>query len=136
MHQQKADKVYDEICAIPHTDRKALQKCPYLDAFLMEVLRLHPVVLTGGLRDTPSQGMMIGKEHIPGNVTVQVPRFSIAQCKICQDRSPIAWLTSLLTPVPAKECFVRPTEFIPERWTSENHLVLDKRGHLPFGQGM
>ena len=81
MHPYTAVKVYEEIRGIPHADRKALQNCEYLEAFLTEVLRLHPVVLTGGLRDTPSQGMAIGREYVPGNVTVQVPRYSIARCK-------------------------------------------------------
>jgi tryprostatin B 6-hydroxylase len=84
MHPQQASKLYEEVSVVPHTDRKALQQCKYLDAFLMEVLRLHPVVLTGGLRDTPRQGMTIGEEIIPGNITVQVPRFSIARCEFCQ----------------------------------------------------
>lgn len=81
MHPQKAKKVHEELSAVHHADRKALQECQYLDAFIKEVLRLHPVVLTGGMRDTPPQGMSIGREYVPGNVTVQVPRFSIARCE-------------------------------------------------------
>ncbi|KAI9685604.1 MAG: hypothetical protein M1822_004462 [Bathelium mastoideum] len=113
MHPEVADKVYREVRTVNHTDRQALNNCQYLNAFLMELLRLHPVVLTGGLRDSPPQGMTIGEEHIPGNVTLQVPRFSVAR---------------------SEACFVRPNDFIPERWTTDTHLVLDERGHLPFGQ--
>jgi cytochrome P450 len=82
MHPEKAAKVYEEVSKVSYTDRKALQQCQYLDAFLMEVLRLHPILLTGGLRDTPPDGMKIGQHVIPGNVTVQVPRYSIARCEL------------------------------------------------------
>jgi hypothetical protein len=34
-----------------------------------------------------------------------------------------------------KEFFVRPNEFIPERWTSRRELVLDKRAFHPFNVG-
>ena len=82
MHPEKADKVYQEIRTVDYTDRKALKKCQYLEAFLMEMLRLHPVILTGGLRDSPPEGATIGDKYIPGNVTIQVPRYSIARCEL------------------------------------------------------
>ena len=28
--------------------------------------------------------------------------------------------------------FPKPAEFIPERWTTETHLVIDKRAFIPF----
>ena len=36
----------------------------------------------------------------------------------------------------AEECFVRPNEFIPERWYSQPELVKEKDAHAPFSLGM
>lgn len=33
------------------------------------------------------------------------------------------------------DCFVRPNEFIPERWTTNPELILDKSGFTPWGVG-
>ena len=35
-----------------------------------------------------------------------------------------------------ESCFVRPEEFIPERWYSQPELVKNKRSFLPFSFGM
>ena len=35
----------------------------------------------------------------------------------------------------AGECFVRPEEFVPERWYSQPELILDKGGFAPFSLG-
>lgn len=35
----------------------------------------------------------------------------------------------------ARECFVHPDDFIPERWYSEPELILDRSGFAPFSLG-
>lgn len=44
-------------------------------------MRYHPVVPTGGLRDTPPEGMTIGGTFIPGNTTIVAPRYILFRCK-------------------------------------------------------
>lgn len=35
----------------------------------------------------------------------------------------------------AGDCFVRPYDFIPERWYSQPELILDRGGFAPFSLG-
>ena len=34
-----------------------------------------------------------------------------------------------------EDCFVRGTEFVPERWTDNPELVLNRAAYAPFGTG-
>jgi tryprostatin B 6-hydroxylase len=57
-----------------------LQSLQYLNALIYETLRLHPAVPTGGLRDTPPEGITIAGQYIPGNTTVAIPQYSLHRC--------------------------------------------------------
>ena len=57
-----------------------LQSCEYLNAFIDEVLRLHPAVPSGVSRNTPPQGLQIGDHYIPGEVTVAMPIWTMQRC--------------------------------------------------------
>ena len=35
----------------------------------------------------------------------------------------------------AGECFVRPDDFVPERWYSQPELILNRNGFAPFSLG-
>ena len=50
-----------------------------LNAFISETLRLHPPVPSSGLRDTPSEGIVIGDQRIPGGTTVLTPNYSLGR---------------------------------------------------------
>jgi cytochrome P450 len=34
-----------------------------------------------------------------------------------------------------ERCFVRPLEFIPERWTTQPELIIDSSVYAPFSTG-
>ena len=60
---------------------RALQELPHLTGLINETLRLHPPVPSGGLRDTPPEGLTLGSTYIPGNTTVLIPQYSLGRRK-------------------------------------------------------
>lgn len=81
LNPEKADKLYEEVRDIDINDTKSLRKLSYLNAIIMETLRLHPAVPTGGYRDTPPEGMTIGGTFIPGKTTIVAPRYTLGRRK-------------------------------------------------------
>jgi len=63
------------------TDHSQLQYLTHLNAVIDETLRLHPSVPSGGLRDTPPEGITIGSTYIPGNTIVLIPHYSLGRRK-------------------------------------------------------
>ncbi|KIW03129.1 uncharacterized protein PV09_05771 [Verruconis gallopava] len=92
----------------------ALQYVDYLNALINETLRMHPPVPGGVSRLTPRDGVVINGQHLPGGVQIIGPHYTI-------QRSPRA--------------FVKPNEFIPERWTTKPELILNKNAFFPFSIG-
>ncbi|KAL9624745.1 MAG: hypothetical protein Q9160_001099 [Pyrenula sp. 1 TL-2023] len=93
---------------------RALEACDYMNGFINETLRLHPVVPTNGYRQVPSGGITVAGTHIPGGTTIVTPRYSFGR---------------------SERCYVNAETFIPERWYSQPELIKDKRAFKPFGQG-
>lgn len=87
---------------------------PLLDAIIQESMRLWPSVYFGPQRVTPPEGLQIGGMYIPGDTIVQMPPFAI-------NRDP--------------RNFVRPDDFLPERWTTQPELILNKSAFNPFSTG-
>ena len=82
LNPDKTEKLYQEVRDVDIKDVATLKKLPYLNAVIEETLRLHPAVPTGGHRDTPPEGMMIGGTFIPGNTTVVAPRYTLGRCEL------------------------------------------------------
>ncbi|KAL8670626.1 MAG: hypothetical protein Q9168_004837 [Polycauliona sp. 1 TL-2023] len=95
-------------------DLKALQPLPHLNGIINEVLRLHPAVPTGGLRETPAEGCTIAGRYVPGNTVICAPRYSLGRLE---------------------SCFEAADDFIPERWYSRSSMVKNKHAFAPFGLG-
>lgn len=91
-----------------------LPRCTHLSAIIHETLRLHPPTPSALLRVTPPEGLTFASTFIPGNVTVGIPTYSLS-------RHP--------------SCFIEPDSFIPERWSTQPSLVLNKKAFCPFSLG-
>lgn len=92
----------------------SLSKLDYLNACINESLRLHPPVPSGVQRITPPEGLQLGDTYIPGETIVQVPTYTLHR---------------------DERAFVKPNEYIPDRWTSQTELVKDASVFTPFGTG-
>ncbi|KAK2616801.1 hypothetical protein QQS21_000178 [Conoideocrella luteorostrata] len=108
------ERVQKELDALPSLAHDNLIKVDLLDAVINETLRLHPPVPSGTQRVTPPEGLQIGDKHIPGDTIVQVPSYTIFR---------------------DARAFEKPTEFIPERWTTRPDLIKDKSAFIPFNIG-
>ncbi|KAJ4321440.1 hypothetical protein N0V84_005362 [Fusarium piperis] len=96
------------------SDYASLSHLKLLQACVDETLRLHPVVPSGLQRMAPPEGLQIGDTFVPGNAIVQVPSYTLQR---------------------DERAFLRPNEFLPERWTSQPDLVKDASAFAPFSMG-
>lgn len=79
LHPAWRERLYKEVNSQSRLDSQTLQSMEYLNAFINEVLRLHPPVPSAGLRNTPRDGIMVGDQYIPGGVTVLSPNYTIGR---------------------------------------------------------
>lgn len=96
------------------SDYHCSRSLPLLDAVINESMRLWPSVLFASQRVTPPEGLTINGRFIPGDMIVQMPPFVLNR---------------------DARNFARPDEFLPERWTTRQDLVLNKSAFLPFSTG-
>jgi cytochrome P450 len=87
---------------------------PFLDAIINESLRMWPSFYAASPRVTPPEGLTINNHFIPGDMVVQMPPFALF-------RDP--------------RYFVRPDEFVPERWLDKPEMIIRKEAFLPFMTG-
>ena len=78
-HPEHIGKIRQELTGVSITDFKALTALPHLNAVIQEAMRLHPNLLTGGSRKTMGGGVVIGDVHIPPDITVVTPHYTIAR---------------------------------------------------------
>jgi len=96
----------------PYAGVKSL---PYLKACINESLRLSPPVSRGVERRTPSGGMQIAGETIPGDVAVSVPTYVVQR---------------------DTTVFPEPDEYRPERWLEGGEKAKQMRdAFIPFSTG-
>ncbi|PWY90620.1 cytochrome P450 [Aspergillus sclerotioniger CBS 115572] len=107
-------QIREELGSIDMRDYKALQQSPHLNACIYETLRLNPAVPSSGLRLAPSEGLEVAGKFIPPGTTIAVPQYSLFR----DERN-----------------FVRPLDWIPERFTSQPDLIRDKQAFMPWSAG-
>lgn len=92
----------------------SLAHLPLLNGVINETMRLHPPVPAAIARASPKGGITVEDHYIPEGCVVLTPHYTI-------QRSPRA--------------YEKPNEFIPERWTTQPQLILDKTAFFPFLTG-
>ncbi|KAI1172957.1 cytochrome P450 monooxygenase-like protein [Nemania sp. FL0916] len=113
-YPEHAQKIQAEVSGVDVNDPNALAALPHLNGVIHESLRLVPPVMTGGGRITGPNGMLIDDVLIPPGVKVTCPKYVVHRME---------------------SLWVRPNDFIPERWYSQPELILDKRAYAPFSIG-
>lgn len=78
-HPEHQTLLFDEIGETSITDDSALAGLKHLNAVLQEAMRLHPSLITGGLRKTREKGVQIGDVFIPPHTTVVTPLYTISK---------------------------------------------------------
>lgn len=114
LYPEHAVKVKDELKGIDTRDITALATLPHLNGVINETLRLLPPGLSMGSRKTSPNGLLIDGTHIPGNVKIVSPRYTISRLEAA---------------------YQDPLRFIPERWYSRGQMVKDARAFSPYGTG-
>jgi len=89
-HHEYQQKLYSELKNLPIEDGiiddEHLLNVPDLNAIILETLRLYPPVPGGLQRVTPPQGAQIAGRHVPGNMIVSTPTWSIQRGTVCRAR--------------------------------------------------
>lgn len=96
------------------SDYHSSKPLPLLDAVINESMRLWPSIFFASQRVMPPEGLTINGHFIPGDMIVQIPPFVLNR---------------------DARNFVRPDEFLPERWTTSPELIFNRAAFLPFSMG-
>lgn len=133
-NKEHARKIREELSTLDDiTNYRELQQLPYFEGFLKETLRLNPAIPAGGPRVVPPDGLNVGGTFIPGGTITIVPHHVLFRSEFLGRVVLLSRTNSQLQT--GEDCYVRPTEFIPERWTTQPELVLDKRSFQPWSMG-
>lgn len=76
LREELALYMADPVANVLHQD---IANLDHLNAIIHETLRLYPQVPTALQRKTPSEGIEIGGEYVPGNMTVWCPQYAIGR---------------------------------------------------------
>lgn len=80
LHPKHLRKLQAELDEYRFTEASpALDQAKHLTGIINEVLRLHPAIPTGILRETPPQGAVISGQFVPGNIVICSPRYTIGR---------------------------------------------------------
>lgn len=85
------DRIRQEISPYPNMEISELRDLPVLNAIIHETLRLRPAVPGKSPRYTPSAGLMVAGQFVPGNVNVFVPQSAVMTDKRYFSPSPLGW---------------------------------------------
>lgn len=129
-HPAHANKIRDELKTVRSIQETTeLQSLDHLNAVITETLRLYPGVPAGAPRNTPPEGLDIAGHHIPGNVSVIAPCYSLGRRKKIPKNNSEVKKTEDVT---VESCFEKADHFIPERWYLKPEMVKDQKANKPF----
>ncbi|GAW18589.1 hypothetical protein ANO14919_080670 [Xylariales sp. No.14919] len=113
-HPKHIALIRRELGSIDIRNYRDLQRLQHLNSCIYETLRINPVVPSAGLRTAPEGGITINETQIPEGTTLVTPQYSLHR---------------------DGTCFVRPDEWIPERFTTKPELVLNKSAFVAWSIG-
>ena len=117
-HPEHVETLRQELLPLMNGDgsyeHKKIYQAEHLNAVINEALRLYPVPPTAIVRKTPPEGIVVDNVHIPGNMNVWTPQYVIGR---------------------SEAVYVRPYDFVPERWYLQPDLIKESAGYAPFGTG-
>lgn len=118
-HPEQTQKLRDEL--VPYMpdpsaeiSHQEIANLEHLNAVIYETMRLYPPVPTAMDRKTPPEGIEIGGQYIPGNMTVWCPQYAIGR---------------------KEEIYTQANAFIPERWYMYPEMIKEKSAWAPFSTG-
>jgi cytochrome P450 len=117
VYQKLASEIRNTFKSASDINFVSLQALPYMNACLEEGMRIFPSIPTGLTRTVPKSGDTIAGQWIPGGTTVSV----------------YSWAATH-----SPDNFVKPEEFIPERWLPEADAEFSadrKDASQPFSLG-
>lgn len=124
--------IRQEFSSIDVRDYKSLQYLEHLNACIYETLRLFPAVPSGGPRLPPNEGITVNGHFIPKGTTLVTPQYSPHRGQSSTRNKVIAQVINMDVD---ERYFVKPEEWIPERFTTKPELVLDKSAFAPWAIG-
>jgi cytochrome P450 len=71
--------LHGEVKDVDCTDSRTLATLPFLNAVLDESMRLHPALMTGGIRQASKDGVNISGVFIPSLTNIVAPQYCIAR---------------------------------------------------------
>ncbi|EKG20298.1 Cytochrome P450 [Macrophomina phaseolina MS6] len=106
----------DSVMPTPaHWTYEKAKSVTYIDDVVNEAMRLKPALLTGGYRVTPSQGLQVDEQYIPGDTNVFVP-------------------IQLIQTDP--RYYTQPNDFVPERFGErKGEMTTEGAPFIPFALG-
>ena len=78
LREELAPYMPDSTTEVMHQD---IANLDHLNAIIYETLRMYPPVPTALARKTPPEGIKIGSEYIPGNMTIWCPQYAIGRSR-------------------------------------------------------
>ncbi|KAI0545023.1 cytochrome P450 [Xylaria curta] len=106
--------VRQELESVNINDYRQLQSLSHFTTYIFETLRLNPAVPSARLRISPKSGMNIDGVFIPEYTTIVTPQYSLHK---------------------DETCFVKPNDWIPERFTTRPELILNKNVFVGWSIG-
>jgi cytochrome P450 len=76
---QYIQTLHEEVKDVDCTDSRTLATLPFLNAVLAESMRLHPAIMTGGIRQASKDGVTIAGVFIPSFTNIVAPQYCIAR---------------------------------------------------------
>lgn len=115
-------------------DDTTLEKLPYLDAFITEVLRVYGSAPGALPRTTPSHGIQIGGYYVPPGITLTTQAYTMHRDPLIFE-NPDRYVRCLKICMALADWWFSVRRFDPERFYQCGLTLDQKHAFTPFGGG-